>query len=1012
MTQLELHNKIDQLIAKDITGVKSEDVSILISANKDARQYFFFKADERWLEWLWENGLLDAIKQRAEDPTRYGYRTPEVNYLVRMAEKVPAKVVDIMLKVPVSAETFNPEVIDGFLRICATLPASQLSRLVRKIRDEKWISLMGVFNQWGFEYEKMFNTLADAKKYEELLILAEAVLFVRQKEDIEKTTNHISTENPFYFSDLSYTKVFEHLANIPDEYTESALALATKILGEIVLLGGKAENGEVFPIKETFYLFDVDLFTIEPSKGEHLSHRDNVHDLIAVIRVFLERLIGNKCDRGKDVRLIYKKYIKPLPESSLVWRLRLFTLSLCPEIFKAELKQSFLRLFEVGDRYGQIISSEYERALKKCFVVLEDADRREYVKRVIEYFSKQTVDNEEQQWRRNDGSEILSVIIEHLTADEEWEAKEKGFELNPSYEPVPSISEIRSGFIQPQGPITPEEFHKLPVEEIARKLRDEWSPARLREQYKDDDFLRPHNAEGAGELLSNDIAKRLQDYINNANLFFERGALAQHYTYSFLHGVRETIKNRREDASKINWEGLINLFLTIKSASEKEPFERDRRERSSFDSWFADWQAVHLEMADVLQELLTERDDIVVIEFPKYRGKIFEILAYLLGYPDPLPKDEQGESAKISQKTESGEYIVSDPLTIAINSVRGRAFQTLLLFIYQDEKRFSKEDKIKVSSDIKKLYEIVLNRENTRAIMFMFGHYLPAFYFRDKEWILTLLPEIFPEEPDKKHLYTAAWEGYLANNLFGEMFFNEKIQKLYERGLALTEAEYPKQRHFRDPDESLAVHLALAYMYYYKRFGFDHRLFDAFWAKDNPEQHASFISFLGRMFISGDNTNANELLKKEPRSKQQLKDLWNWMLKDYRGNSRPFVEFGVWINLEKDIFKPTELADLLKRTLEKTEGVLDWDYELMKSIVQLAKEAPKDTLEIARLFLFEGGVKRGRYDRITIHIDREWLEALKILYQNPDTKQGTYALIDDLIREGGSIFWVLKTIVE
>jgi hypothetical protein len=531
----------------------------------------------------------------------------------------------------------------------------------------------------------------------------------------------------------------------------------------------------------------------------------------------------------------------------------------------------------------------------------------------------------------------------------------------------------------------------------------------LREQYKDDDFLRPHNAEGAGELLRNDISKRLQDYVNNADLFFEGGALDQHYTYSFLRGIQEAIKNQREAASKINWERLINLFLTIKTAGEKEAFGPGERERDSFDAWLAGWDAVHLGMTDVLQELLSERDGSVVIDFPKYRDQIFEILGYLLFYLDPLPEDEHGEGAKISERTDSGEYIASDPLTVAINSVRGRAFQVLTLFVYQDEKRLAKEDKIKVSPDIKRLYESVLNRENTRAIMFMFGHYLPTFYFRDREWIISLLSKIFPEAPDKKYLYTAAWEGYLANNLFEGMFFNKKIQKLYERGFALTEAEYPKQKHFRKPNERLAVHLALAYMY--TRFGFGHTLFDAFWAKDNPERHASFISFLGRMFISGDNTNANELLKKEPMTKQRLKDLWVWMLKYYRGNSRPFVEFGFWINLKKDILKPNELADLIKRTLKKTQGVLNWHYGLMESIVQLAKEAPKDTLEIARLFLFEGGVKRSRYNRIVIDIDKEWLEALEILYKNPDTKHGTYALIDDLIREGGSLFWGLKSIL-
>ena len=50
-----------------------EKIRELIGLNFDARQYFFTKVDENWLEWLWSNGLLDIIKQKAEDPTRYNF---------------------------------------------------------------------------------------------------------------------------------------------------------------------------------------------------------------------------------------------------------------------------------------------------------------------------------------------------------------------------------------------------------------------------------------------------------------------------------------------------------------------------------------------------------------------------------------------------------------------------------------------------------------------------------------------------------------------------------------------------------------------------------------------------------------------------------------------------------------------------------------------------------------------------------------------------------------------------
>ena len=237
------------------------------------------------------------------------------------------------------------------------------------------------------------------------------------------------------------------------------------------------------------------------------------------------------------------------------------------------------------------------------------------------------------------------------------------------------------------------------------------------------------------------------------------------------------------------------------------------------------------------------------------------------------------------------------------------------------------------------------------------------------------------------------------------MFFDSEIQKLYKRGLALTDDKHSKQKQFRNSDERLAVHLALAYMYC-EKFGFGHVLFDAFWKDASLEQHKNFVSFLGRSFISGDNANANELLKKEPESKRRLKKLWSWML-DNCEDSKPFTEFGFWIDLKKDIYEPAWLADKVRKTLEKTKGLLNWNRGLIEIVVLLAQKAPEDTLVIARQYLLEGGV-RGNARRRPFCLDDEWIKAFEILYKNQKTKLGIETLINELVREGGDVFYSLK----
>ena len=646
----------------------------------------------------------------------------------------------------------------------------------------------------------------------------------------------------------------------------------------------------------------------------------------------------------------------------------------------------------------------------------------------MEYFTRQ--ETEEENWHIRSGSHILSMIASQLTEEEKRHAEEAGFNLDPNYQPKPRIGRPRVGTVAPRGPITEEEFGKFSIAEIAEKLRNEWEPDKLTKENTNDDLFNPLNADGVSQLLSNDMPNRLQQYVQNAEKFFERGVLDEHYTYSFLRGIQKTINADRVHASNVNWDEVISLCMVIKVSGEQAPFEEKRRERGWFDTFCAGWGAVHFAMTEIVQALLTEKNGLLPLDFGVYRDRIFSIVSYLLRHPDPSPEDEQIDTAKSKVKspeerafdegfygTESvpandAGYTVNDPLHMAVNAVRGQAFETFVFFVCQDDKKFKKEAVGKIGEDVKELYENVLEKEDTRALMFMFGQYLPIFYFRDRDWIRGLLPQIFSQEPAQKPLYTAAWEGYLATNLYEEMFFDPEIQKLYERGLALTDTDYPpQQEHFKKPDKGIAEHLALAFMHY-KKFGFDHPLFDAFWKKNNPERHANFVDFIGHTFISGNNASAHELLEKEPASKERLKQFWDWLLENYE-NPKPFIQFDFWITLENEIFEPAWLAERVRKTLEKTNGALEADYKLTESIVRLAQANPEDTLKIAQWYLLEGGIRRDEHRELLLYTDDwvQWKEAFKILHDNQGTKSETSALINKLIEKGGPPFWDLKEIV-
>jgi len=927
-----------------------------------------------------------------------------------MSEIEPEIVTELILLNPDTATTedkFNPEVVDQFLRISGNLPAEYLKNIVKKIHDQKWVKLMSRYSSMGYEYESMFEKLSRLKDFESLIILAEAVLDIKKEEDINKDIFGIA-EKMFYINDLSYTKVFEYLINIGPEYQGNALSLVTEIFSKIIIQYGKNEDGVGLEYKDAFGLYDVDIFYLKLEEEPSYS-RDDVRELGATIKILIDKITEQFKDNNDEIEKIYKNILSKMPECVFVYKLNLYFLSSYPELFANELKKYFDR-FETDRYYDFVSGSEYETALTRSFSKLDDEEYKEdYAKRVITFFKnkydKSIKDGKEQIWHMNHGSNIISSIYEYIKGKPELIklVEENGFSIKQNYISKPSVSRIQGGVVRPQSPITKEEVKKMGIEELVKRLKNDLTPQKLHDMNSETNFLTPINAEGVGEIIVSCIKDDIQKYINDAKLFFDPDNIDAHYLYSLLKGIEGDLKDKKNKLNQINFEGLFVLFDLIVISGDERLKQKENRDRDFYDSWLANWNSVFVGMTDILQVILVEDS---TFDFKNHRDSLLKTLDYLVNYPSPVPIDEQLETAV--SKTGSGgsdrnKYLVSDPFSIAINSVRGRAFQALVLFIYKDGE--------KLDESIKKIYESVLVKEDTRALMFMFGHYLPSFYYRDKEFIMGHLNNIFTEDNNKKHLYLAAWEGFLSTNLFKEIFYEPKIQELYKRGLHIDDIEEETRRHFKDPNDAVATHLALAYMFF--DFGFGQDLFNQFWTeKTTNKQKAEFVHFLGSMFISGSNQDADKLLIDDNLAKDRLLKVWDCVLENYP-NKEIISKMGMWFNLDKNIFEPKLLAEHILQTLEKTNGEIDWDYGLTKNITKLAEKSPEEVIKITKLFFIDGGVDLGNQRR-PIYVDREWYGAIKNIYELGDeTMRGkVYELIDYLIEKGGSKFWNLKNILE
>lgn len=991
--QLQIHSMIDDTLNRKImNSITYFRINNLISVNDDAKQYFYSKVDEKWLKWLWENDFLEDVYKKAEDLTQYSFRMPELNYLVRIAESIPDVITEIILDVKISKDSYNPEVVDQFTSICSKLSSVYLKKIVKKIRDEKWVILMGSYTLYGFEYADMLKKLNESRDYESLLILSEAILTVRSKDNITEKNKTYTEDDIFYIHDIVETKVFSYLLGIDPKYNEQTISLVCSILKQAI---GNSEE---------YALYDVDFFKLNLREAEDDSYKEDIKCLVAVICELLPKMFDNLSGDTKKIINLYDKYIDTLPKTKSMNRLRLYVQSLKPDIFKKDLINKFNRLFTSKNYYDEIQGAEYEQALKKSFHILNSKEQREYINNVFNLFSKKVSKDEDKRWNKHYGSSILSVLFDYLADEDKKRALEVGFHVTKEYEPEPTIRKILSGEVNPQPPIISEEFSKLPILDIVTKLKYDWTPEELK-KIKNQDFLNPRDADGVSILFKDDIKKRISDYLENADVFFDRNVLIPHYTNSYLRGILEALEENRQNKLNYNFEKLFVLLEKIMKSDLNDPFVK--KNTNQVDRWLANWNYIPSTICDLIETLIKQKDTTTIINFRSFRKKILNIISYLLSYPDPVTEDEKIKTARETTKDPSDKkYQISDPFSIAINSVRGRAFQVLLHYIFQDNKNFSNA---KISKEVKKIYKKVLSNENTRAVMFMFGRYLPTFYYRDRKWIMKTTGLIFNSKSKNKYLKLAALEGYLSSDVYKEIFFEPKIQKLYSQNILTKNIKYPNQKFFKNPKESLAIHMALAFTFY-QEFDFDHKLFKKFWSNASINQISEFVSFIGKMFISGNDTKADTFIKENNWLVQRLLKLWEILMTTKYKNV--IEKMGSWMSLEKNIFNPNEHVAYIRKSFELTKGKIEWSYELMKNIEKISTENSDDALKILELY-FLNTIKEGK-KMGPIYMDKEWYKAFRNLYNSSDAKlkNKTYILINKLIEKGGRPFWSLEEIVK
>ena len=1035
-----------QKIKKKIT---LEEFRKLISENRLSLLFFYAqKADENWLVWLWDNGFLDTIIEAAKyEEDKFSVRA-ELGYLRRMVEVVPKEVAAILRNIikKIPAKTHNTNIITCLLDITSVLPASSLEMVLDDIYAKKWISYINK-KRYTFmmpNYKRMLETLAKAKRYKCLLTLAANLMMVVDKKEVKQQTEiFTSNSSPFYYHLLSEDNIWQYLANIKEDTAiVQALDLATNTMAKIITIRDKSSKKGTFKGYHGYEFETFDFFTLSLDSAESQRSENEQIKLAALIKSLIENLIKK---HSKKADFYYTEYIGDynsknprIPDTRAMWRLRLCILSVFPDLFSDKLQKYFSRLFDVYHYFDIIGGAEYERALKKCFPHLSKKYQREYFNQVLEYFTSLAKNKpDEEKIHLFSGSRLLSMINKELKTNELKRAEEHGLGIKSHSEPAPVIQIGPFRQKEQRAPITEEEFAKLSIAEIVDKLCNDWKPDNLAKSYPfpfdDSPWI---NESGVSNLLTEDIAKRLQDYINESERFFDPQNMDSSYTHSYFGGISKIIQEKRQvnssDLSDIDWSNILRLCVTIIVGTEKGIIkEESRKSRIDGITFTAEWKSIYYEIAILLEAILYMKsgmDKSKCIDILKCRNEVLKILKFLIEYLNPALEFKQKEKLSAQQDNISGSYLhtdnedtssissysiaesssvneraynTQDQFDDTINKARKHAFTAFIYFIYLDARKDMNNEHLRIADDAKKIYENILTHERSGAVMFLFGYYFNYVYTWDKKWAMQLLPQVFSEEYSKNVLYMAAWEGFLSNGPKEYMFFMPEIQKLYQRGLKLSEIDHPQQEHYDGLQLKIAEHFALIFVHIPEKFNTEDKLFKELWAGDKVKGQSHFVNFIGRVFINNSNNifrfyqDTYNSIRKDHRARQRLINLWEWVIENYN-NPKVLAEFGYWIPLDDDLFDKKIIIKQIMRTIEKTDGTLSGNI-IDEVIVKLAKAAPQDTLKIIEFALLGKGIDN---DPIGSRIIKEgnykpWKEAIRAI----STKAHTATLIRELLEK-------------
>ena len=548
---------------------------------------------------------------------------------------------------------------------------------------------------------------------------------------------------------------------------------------------------------------------------------------------------------------------------------------------------------------------EYAVLMRDQFTKLSAKDQEELLKLISAGPSKRYLeigDLEDKHWKHRRFSLIKDDLPKREREEYERYVSDMGIFSDPEF--VVLSSGVIVGLISP---LNEQEMEKMTLGELIEFLKN-WKPG--------ENPLGP-SVEGLGRQVTIFVKKNPEEVSRKARSFQD---LDPTYVRAFLNGLKEGMV----EGVHLDWRAILDLCAWVVEQEEHFMDAMQARIYGRDPNWRWSRRWSRGAVAELLDKAFHFGKSFSM-EF-EYRKKVFGILKSIVEDEDPNPETERP---------------LGTWFDTALNTTRGKGLIALIQYALwlkrALQERGFEEGVFQHLPELKEFLNerLKLEVEQSLAVRSVYGAYLPALFYLDKDWAQNSLEEIFPSNPDRIDQWTAAWGVYiLLHPLYLDRFSTFKDH--YRRSIDLITSKNATDPKENDFVERVLRHLIFAYLHSLIDLDSEEDFLKTLYERSRPELRSYYTTLVGRILLRIEKPTLKNHM-------ERLKSFWAWRLNE--GLEEELESFFLWAH--SDVFDSKWTIHNLKSVLEKnpkSQISRSLEHHLFQALDRLYDSHPHEVL--------------------------------------------------------------------